>query len=128
MAICKTKLEAAQRWVSQMNAVDKRMIERLMNNYPEEWEEVTCEEEYPNIIYGRLPMWCTMWSFGSGVDEWWLEKYDGIRVMSECGFRVYYHEEWGYFFGIDGGGYDFYEAHWLPLYNRRGLQWHEDGE
>lgn len=27
--------------------------------------------------------------------------------------------------GIDGAGYNFYEAHWLPLYNARGLQWHD---
>ena len=23
---------------------------------------------------------------------------------------------------IDGAGYDFYEAHWIPLYNKRGLK------
>ena len=126
MAICKTKLEAAQRWVSQMNAVDTNMIARLMDDYPEEWEEVTCEE-YPGRIYERLPMWGTMWSFES-IDNYWLDKADGIKKMSRCGFRIYYHEEWGYFFGIDGGGYNFYEAHWLPLYEARGLQWHEDGE
>lgn len=71
-------------------------------------------------------MWGTMWSFGDGCDDWWLEDGDGIRIMSECGFRIYEHEEFGYFFGIDGCGYDFYEAHWLPLYNARGLQWHDE--
>ena len=50
---------------------------------------------------------------------------DGIRVMSDCGFRIYQHEEWGYFFGIDGAGYDFYSEHWIPLYKSRGLQWHD---
>ena len=45
--------------------------------------------------------------------------------MSDCGFRVYQHEEWGFFFGIDGAGYDFYSEHWIPLYKRRGLQWHD---
>lgn len=74
---------------------------------------------------GALPMWGTMWSFGDSCDDWWLEEGDGIRIMSECGFRIYAHEEFGYFFGIDGCGYDFYEAHWLPLYNKRGLQWHD---
>lgn len=72
-----------------------------------------------------FPMWSTMWSFGDSCDDWWLEEGDGIRIMSECGFRIYSHEEIGYFFGIDGCGYDFYEAHWLPLYNKRGLQWHD---
>lgn len=35
--------------------------------------------------------------------------------MSQCGFRIFRSEEFGYFFGIDGAGYDFYEAHWIPL-------------
>ena len=72
-----------------------------------------------------LPMWGTMWSFGNSCDHYWLEEENGIRKMSECGFRIYYHEEFGYFFGIDGAGYDFYEQHWEPLYKARGLQWHD---
>ena len=39
---------------------------------------------------------------------------------------MYKHEEFGYFFGIDGAGYDFYEAHWTPLYKARGLHWHDE--
>ncbi len=73
-----------------------------------------------------LPMWGTMWSFGDSADDYWLSDLDGIALMSECGFRIYEHEEWGYFFGIDGAGYDFFEAHWVPLYKARGLQWHDE--
>lgn len=47
-------------------------------------------------------------------------------VVSASARSIYSHEEFGYFFGIDGCGYDFYEAHWLPLYNKRGLQWHDE--
>lgn len=72
-----------------------------------------------------LPMWGTLWNFGNFCDDYWLEDEDGIRKMSECGFRIYHHEEWGYFFGIDGAGYDFYSEHWIPLYKARGLQWHD---
>ena len=54
-----------------------------------------------------LPMWGTMWSFGDSCDDYWLGYADGIRVMSDCGFRIYQHEEWGYF------------------YKSRGLQWHD---
>ena len=75
-----------------------------------------------------LPMWGTMWQFGDQCDDWWLEEMDGIRIMSECGFRIYESEEFGYFFGIDGAGYSFYEAHWIPLYERRGLHWHKEEE
>lgn len=73
----------------------------------------------------RLPMWGTMWSFGDGCDDYWLDELNGIRIMSDYGFRVYEHDEWGYFFGIDGAGYDFYAEHWIPLYRERGLQWHD---
>lgn len=72
-----------------------------------------------------LPMWGTMWSFGDSVDDWWLENGNGIEIMSECGFRIYESNEFGYFFGIDGAGYNFYDAHWIPLYKARGLQWHD---
>lgn len=73
-----------------------------------------------------LPMWGWLWSFSDSADDWWLEEDRGIRLMSECGFRIYEHEEWGYFFGIDGCGYSFYNEHWIPLYKARGLQWHDE--
>lgn len=72
-----------------------------------------------------LPMWGTMWTFGDSADDWWLEEGDGIKLMSECGFRVYESEDFGFIFGIDGAGYDFYESHWIPLYKARGLRWHD---
>lgn len=78
--------------------------------------------------YDAMPMWGTMWSFDDPCDIHWMEEEDGVRVMSELGFRVYYHEEWGYFFGIDGAGFDFYEAYWIPLYKKRGLHWHDSEE
>lgn len=75
-----------------------------------------------------FPMWGTMWQFNNSCDDYWLEELNGLQAMSKCGFRIYYSEEFGYFFGIDGCGYDFYEAHWIPLYEARGLKWHEGGE
>ena len=73
-----------------------------------------------------LSMWGTMWAFGDQIDNDWLENGDGIKIMSECGFRIYESGEFGYWFGIDGGGYDFYENHWIPLYKKRGLKWHDE--
>ena len=73
-----------------------------------------------------FPMWGTMWQFGDSCDDWWLENDNGLEIMAECGFRIYESYEFGYFFGIDGAGYDFYEAHWLPLYEKRGLKWHKE--
>lgn len=72
-----------------------------------------------------LPMQATMWSMHDPCDNHWLEDGDGISALSECGFRVYESDEFGYFFGIDAAGYDFYSEHWVPLYQARGLQWHD---
>lgn len=66
-----------------------------------------------------LPMYGWLWSFKDAYDIQWIEEFNGVRVMSGCGFRVYRHKDWGYFFGIDGVGYDFYEAHWIPAYRVR---------
>ena len=71
-----------------------------------------------------LPARETMWKFGDPKDDKWLKDNEGIYLMSDCGFRIYEHAELGYFFGLDGGNYDLYERHWLPLYNVRELQWH----
>ena len=88
--------------------------------------EVKCnEDDFELDRDDYLPMWGTMWSFGDSCDDLWLEEDNGIKLMSECGFRIYKNEEFGYFFGIDGAGYNFYESHWIPLYKARGLQWHE---
>lgn len=47
--------------------------------------------------------------------------------MADCGFRIYESDDFGgYIFGIDGAGYDFYDAHWIPLYKARGLRWHKE--
>lgn len=89
--------------------------------------QVECERDDFEVEYDDgLPMWGTMWTFGDSADDYWLEELGGLRVMSECGFRVYENEDLGYVFGIDGAGYDFYESHWVPLYKKRGLKWHDE--
>ena len=77
---------------------------------------------------GSLPMWGTLWAFEDSVDNWWLEKHDGLQIMADCGFRIYEQEDYEYVFGIDGAGYDFYSDHWIPLYKARGLHWHKEEE
>ena len=84
------------------------------------------ESDFDIIRDDYLPMWGTMWTFGDSCDDYWLEEMGGLQIMANCGFRIYEQEDFGYIFGIDGCGYDFYEAHWIPLYKARGLQWHEE--
>lgn len=78
-----------------------------------------------------LPMWGTMWAFSESIDNDWLSGEfgeGGLQKMADCGFRIYEQEDYGYIFGIDGAGYDFFEAHWIPLYKARGLKWHKEEE
>lgn len=71
-----------------------------------------------------FPMWGTMWQFSDGCDKWWLQEH--LQDMADCGFRIYEQEDFEYVFGIDGCGYDFYESHWIPLYEKRGFYWDDE--
>ena len=84
-------------------------------------ERDNLEAEYAS----GLPMWNKLWQFKDDLDNRWLSEKGGIELMSNIGFRVYRHKNWGYFFGIDGAGCDFFDEFWRPLYNARGLKWHD---
>ena len=73
-----------------------------------------------------LPMWGTMWALKDRCDIEWLEN--NLQAVANCGFRIYESEDYEYLIGIDGAGYDFYEAHFCPLYKARGLHWHKENE
>lgn len=123
------KREAAAHWVHEMNAIPMSVVEKLMTaDGFESVVEITPHEDDDEYWESRdyLPMWGTMWSFSEMLDNWWLEECGGLQKMADCGFRIYEQEDYGYIFGIDGAGYDFYEAHWIPLYEARGLKWHDD--
>ena len=71
-----------------------------------------------------FPMWGTLWTFEEGSDEMWCRE--NLYTASSCGFRIYEDNVNGdIYIGIDGAGYNFYDAHWIPLYKARGLQWHD---
>lgn len=101
---------------------DKEDIELEYEEYLDSFEQPVLEitEDYADI----LPMWGVVWTFENKLDEDWA--YEHLEEMANCGFRIYESDELGLFFGIDGAGYDFYTAHWIPLYIKRGLQWHEE--
>lgn len=97
----------------------------VVNNDGEEFPLDADEVEQEKDSW--LPMWSTLWSFGNSFDEDWAKE--NVQLVTECGFRIYEDEETGdIFLGIDGAGYDFYEAHWIPLYRARGLEWHTEDE
>ena len=116
--------EAARKWVNEFNAIPQSILVKLVNIDPDEVEELTpfTDEEFDDLL-DFFPMWSTLWSMTDSTDIEWLEGH--LQEMKDCGFRIYRQEDYGYIFGIDGCGYDFYEAHWIPLYQARGLKWHE---
>ena len=116
-----------QRGVIVEDRYDKEPdLHRIEFDNKELGDVILAEDEFEVERDSLLPMWGWLWSFGNSADDYWLEELDGIRLMSECGFRIYEHEEWGYFFGIDGMGYTFMDEHWEPLYRARSLQWHDE--
>lgn len=86
---------------------------------------IVVEDDYENHEYG-LPMWGTLWSFSTSLDDDWVKN--NLETVAECGFKVFESDEVGVFIGINGAGYDFYESHWIPLYKARGLRWHNENE
>ncbi len=69
-----------------------------------------------------LPMWGTMWQTTSFL-SYWIEE--NMEKVASLGFQIYECDDLdGYILGIDGAGYDFYEDHWIPLYDAQGLEWH----
>ncbi|NUJ17419.1 hypothetical protein FKN04_12620 [Bacillus glycinifermentans] len=139
--------EAAQKWYGEFNEIPQSLIDKA---YPtsEGFEILVTEKECgycgsedihknkdnelycgscnSNDIYNKceFPIWETMWTFKHEYDEVWAKK--NLDKMKECGFWVYESKELGLFFGIDGGGYDFYDSHWIPLYKARGLKYHSE--
>jgi hypothetical protein len=111
-----------RKWIAQFTEIPQKVIEKL-HEAGDGITELTPSETEADTF---LPMWGAMWTFGNITDQWWLEDERNLKAMADCGFRIYEQEDYGYVFGIDGMGYDFYEAHWIPLYKARGLQWHRD--
>lgn len=102
---------------------DEYAVQLDSDEYP---DPVTVFSDEFDVQRDGLPMWGTMWEFKSICDEKWLEN--NLQAVADCGFRIYESEDYGYLIGIDGAGYDFYEAHFCPLYKARGLHWHKENE
>ncbi len=112
---------AAQEWVRSFPFIPKKIVEKLLQAGDSITEVTpTVGKDFDTV----LPMWSMMWSFGNITDISWLDDEKNRKTMADCGFRIYKQPDYGYIFGIDGSGYNFYEAHWIPLYKARGLKWH----
>ncbi len=111
---------AIEKWMGTFSEIPRRIIAKLyMAGDPIMEVTPTEGEDFDDI----LPIWGTMWAFTRHIDNIWLQE-EGLEAMAKCGFRIFEQEDYGYIFGIEGAGYDFYEAHWVPLYKARRLKWH----
>lgn len=113
--------KATEKWVDTFNQFNTNMLFELYNNNPDDWELI--HPEYNSSVYAPFPMWATMWQFSDSADIYWIEQ--NIQAMIKCGFCIYRSEQYGYFFGINGCGYNFITEHFIPLYKKRGLKWHK---
>jgi len=75
----------------------------------------------------REVMWSTLFEAKDNtIKDRILENYE--KIISEAGFTIIDlsrenegEYETGVFLGVNGAGYDFYEAHWIPLYKIFGV-------
>lgn len=104
--------EIVKEWVSSFKEFKTSMLQELYMNNPDSWDLI--HPECDSSIYSPFPMWGDMWQFENESDKYWLESH--IDTMIDCGFCIYKHEEYGYFFGINGAGYSFIDDHFTPLY------------
>jgi len=86
-------------------------------------------EEAKNELMDRQReiMWSTLFEAKDNtIKDWILENYE--KIITEAGFTIIDlskenegEYETGIFLGVNGAGYDFYEAHWIPLYKIFGV-------
>lgn len=67
--------------------------------------------------------WGTLFAPNDGCDLRWMREH--ADEVARLGFHVFESDDWSVLLGIDAGGFDFFEAFWIPLYRLRGLQWHK---
>jgi len=117
-----TKYEAAERLADSFSAI------------PTEWVKIVADRTGAEF-YGI--MWGTMFLVNDPVDRERIrallhpvtdeeDEFYGCKEVGQTG--IYAFDIDGHVvLGINGAGYDFYEHHWIPLYEALGYGWHESG-
>jgi len=104
-----------------------------------ECESCNCSSEVTEDTYENTPLagprygaWPAAHGYVFWTTDWQSPNQFTPGIVAageESGFLVYEPTEFnGHVLAVDGGGYDFYEAHWVPLYLALGLRWHEQDE
>ena len=84
---------------------DGQLLEQII--YPDGYDFET-EDEPP------YPMWSTLFE---SRDRFLSEKLtENVKELAEIGIHLMQVDETNVMMFICGAGYDFYDAHWIPLY------------
>lgn len=127
----RTKEECTRCWLTE--DWSKVHLDTIQNDeyWFEHWyfraEADEWEDEDERFDYCDAPMWSTWFQPDDMCDMQWLDEHQ--EEVMELGFTCIYDRDgdlWG--LGIDGAGFDFYEAFWVPLYELRGFKWHDEEE
>ena len=95
---------------------------------PKDMTENDLDEAKNELIdQQREVIWSTLFEAKDNtIKDWILENYD--KIITKAGFTIIDlskenegEYETGIFLGVNGTGYDFYEAHWIPLYKIFGV-------
>lgn len=107
----------------------EREYQNEMKIYKEElesFEEYTkAYEKWESDSLNNFPTWGTIFECKSKDDANRIR--DNINEVQEMGFIILDDfDELDLCLGVDGGGYNFYEAHWSKLYDFLGMKWHDE--
>ncbi|WP_461199331.1 hypothetical protein [Enterococcus sp. N249-2] len=123
-----TKLQATKEWLKEWNQYPQWIVEKMVGENYDYFQNITPRNDEDDSEYEEFfPMWGTLFEMSDSTDIYWLEE--NLDKIAECGVKIYSYDDGEnqmYLLGIDGAGYDFYENHWVPLYEKRGLKWHKE--
>lgn len=114
-----TKEEALRQWMSEWSQVPNEVVKIIDEQCGKVnlLTSVVPDLDYPVAHY-------PMYAFDNSFDEQWTR--DNLDTFDSIGITVYEVPFYGLVFGVDGVNYSILEEHWIPLYEARGLQWHEE--
>lgn len=132
--IYNTKDEAVHALIDSFNRIPSWFITDNMNlNYEnwtiyeqiEEWDDEKQDYTVDYTDYGEFPMWGWVWDPSTWIPYEWMNEHR--HELMDIGFTIIENEYEDFWcLGINGAGYDFYEAHWTPLYDLYGFKWHKE--
>ena len=116
-------------WLENTLTVEPTLMDLDDSGYiPKDMTENEIDEAKNELMdQQREIMWSTLFEAKDNtIKDWILENYE--KIIKESGFTIIDlsrenegEYETGVFLGVNGAGYDFYEAHWIPLYKIFGV-------